>query len=105
MLGAILVILIALWVLGYISIPGLVFPNISLFSLNGHPVTLWNVLILLVVAWAIGILPSPLREIGAVMLLLWILSTLGIFAVAGLPSLIILALIIGLAAYLLRAAF
>jgi hypothetical protein len=105
MLTAILVILIALWVLGYINIPGLVFPNVVLFNFNGHPITLWNVLILLVVAWAIGILPSPIREIAGILLLLWILSTLGIVAIAGLSSLLVIAIIVGLGLYLLRVVF
>ncbi len=105
MIGAILVILIVLWVLGYLRVPGLVLPNVTLFSFNGVPITLWNVLILLVIAWAIGVLPSPIREIAAILLLLWILSTLGILAIAGLSSLLVIAIIVGLALYLFRAAF
>jgi hypothetical protein len=104
MIAAILVILIALWVLGYLNLPGLVFPNITLFSFNGVPITLWNLLILLVIAWAIGVLPSPFRQIAAVMLLLWVLSTLGILAIAGLSSMLVIAIIVGLALYLFRAA-
>jgi hypothetical protein len=100
-----LVILIALWVLGYLRIPGLVIPNIVLFTFNGVPITLWNVLILLVVAWAIGVLPRPFREIAGILLLLWILSTLGVLAITGLSSLLIIAIIIGLAMYLLRVSF
>ena len=104
MIAAIIVILIILWALGYLHIPVLVFPNIGLFTLNGHLVTLWDVLILLVIAWVIGVLPSPLREIAAILLLLWVLSTLGILAIAGLANIIVIAFIVGLVLYLLRGA-
>ena len=104
MIAAIIVILINLWALGYLHIPGLVFPNIGLFTLNGHLVTLWDVLILLVIACVIGVLPSPLREIAAILLLLWVLSTLGILAIAGLANIIVIAFIVGLVLYLLRGA-
>jgi hypothetical protein len=95
MLALILVILIVLWLLGYLHIVTFI-PNIALFSLNGHTVTLWELLIFFVIIWALGILPSPLREIAAVLLLLWILSTLGIIAIAGFSSIIIIAIIVGL---------
>lgn len=101
MLGALLVILIILWFFGYIGIPA-VLPDIVLFNINSRPITLWSILILIVVSWLIGLLPSPFREIATVLLLLWILSTLGIFAFAGLSSLLIIAIIIGITVYLLR---
>lgn len=105
MLGTLLVILFILWVLGYFTIPGLAIPNIVLFSINNHPITLWAILTLIVVSWLVGILPSPLREIAGVLVLLWILSMLGILAVGGLPSIIIIVIIVGLALYLIRGAF
>lgn len=101
MLVAILVILIFLWLLGYISLPGIVIPNITFFVINGQPITLWNILMFAVIVWLIGILPRPFREIAAVVFLLWILSTLGILAIAGLPSLLVGAIILGLIVYLL----
>lgn len=95
MIAAVLIILIVLWVFGYIHISGFI-PDISLFTLNGHIITLWDILILLVIGWAIGILPSPLRQIAAVILVIWILATLGIIAIAGLASILVLAIIVGL---------
>lgn len=96
MLGLILIILIALWFFGYIQISGINIPDFVLFNLNGHPIRLWDLLILLVVGWALSILPSPLREIASVLLVLWVLSVLGILAIAGLSQLFIIAIILGI---------
>jgi len=96
MLIAIVVILVVLWFLGYMPLTGISIPNVSLFSINGHAVTLWEILILLVVVWAIGILPGPLQTIAGILLILWILSVLGILAITGLPNIIVLVIIVGL---------
>ncbi len=97
MLGILLVVLIALWFLGYLRIDGLpTIPDIQLFVINGQPITLWNLLIFAVICIAIGVLPSPFRQIAGVLLLLWILATLGILAISGLASIIVIAIIIGI---------
>jgi hypothetical protein len=96
MLVAIVIILVILWFLGYFPVSGVGIPNFILFTINNHPVTLWEVLILLVVGWAISLLPGPLQAIASVLLILWILSVLGILAIAGLPSIIVLIIIVAL---------
>ncbi len=96
MVAVLILILLALWFLGYVNVGSINLPDIVLFTLNGQEISLWDILILFVVIWAIGVLPSPLRQIAGVALVLWILATLGIIALAGLPSLIIIALIVGL---------
>ena len=96
MIIAIVFILIILWFLGYAPITGLSIPNIVLFTINNHPVTLWEILILAVIGWAIGILPRPFQLVASVLLILWILSTLGILAITGLSNIIILVIIISL---------
>ena len=96
MIVAIVIILIILWVLGYAPITGLSIPNFVLITINNHPVTLWEILILAVIGWAIGILPRPFQAIATILLVLWVLSVLGIFAIAGLPNIIVLVIIIGL---------
>ena len=98
MLIAIVAILIILWFLGYAPITGISIPNIVLFTINNHPVTLWEILILAVIGWAIGILPRPFQAVASVLLLLWIFSALGILAIAGLPSIIVLVIIVALIA-------
>ncbi len=96
MIVAIVIILIILWFLGYAPISGISIPNFVLFTINNHTVTLWEVLILAVVAWAIGILPRPFQAFASVLLLLWVLSVLGILAIAGLSNIIVLVIIVGL---------
>lgn len=96
MLIAIVIILVVLWFLGYAPISGISIPNIVLFTVNNHPVTLWEILILAVIGWAISILPRPFQILASVLLILWILSVLGILAITGLSNVIILIIIIGL---------
>lgn len=96
MAGIILIILVALWLLGYIHIGSVFVPDWILFHINGVPITLWNILILLVLGWIIGILPFPLKQIAGVLLFLWILSTLGIVAITGLSNILVLIFIVGL---------
>lgn len=96
MLVAIIIILIVLWFLGYAPLSGISIPNISVFTINNHAVTLWEILILAVIGWAIGILPQPLQSIAAVLLILWVLSVLNILAIAGLSNIIVIIIIAGL---------
>ncbi|RJP46218.1 MAG: hypothetical protein C4584_01965 [Armatimonadetes bacterium] len=96
MLVAIIIILVILWFLGYAPLSGISIPNTTLFTINSHAVTLWEILILGVICWAIGILPRPFQMVASVLLLLWVLSVLGILAIAGLPNIIVLVIIIGL---------
>lgn len=98
MIIAIVIILIVLWFLGYAPISGISIPNIVLFTINNHSVTLWEILILGVIGWAIGILPKPLQIVASVLLVIWVLSVLGILAVAGLPNIIVLVIIVALIA-------
>src|SRR3989344_2278417 len=100
MLFTILIILIVLWFFGYAPLEGIHVPNIILFSINNHQITLWNVLILLAVGWAISILQRPFREIASVLLVFWVLSVVGILAIAGLSNILIIAIILGFAFYI-----
>lgn len=102
MLFTILIILIVLWFLGYPPLQGINIPNIVLFSVNNHPITLWNVLILLAIGWAISVLPRPFREIASVLLLFWVLSVVGILAIAGLSNILVIAIIVGFAFYVFQ---
>jgi hypothetical protein len=101
MIALLLVVLIVLWFLGYIHIDGLTIPDFTLFTINGHTITFINLLTFLVISVIVGVLPSPFRQIAGVALLLWVLSVLGILAFAGLSSLIVIAIILGLIAYVL----
>ncbi len=94
--GIVLVVLLILYFFGYFQIPGLVIPNPLLFTFNGHDILLSTLLIFFAIMWAIGILPSPLRQIAMVLFVLWVLSTLGFIAIAGLNHLLIIAILVGL---------
>jgi hypothetical protein len=96
MLGLIALILIVLWFLGYIRIEAIPIPNFELFMLNGRSITLWDLLIFLVVCWAIGVLPTPIRQIAGVLLALWLLSLFGIIAIAGFSQIIVIVIIAAL---------
>ncbi len=100
MLFAILIILIVLWFFGYVPLGTIYVPNIVLFSIGNHQITLWNILILLVIGWVISILPRPFREIASVLLLFWVLSVIGILAIAGLSNILVIAIIVGFAFYI-----
>lgn len=102
MLITIIIILVLLWFFGYSPISGISIPNITLFSVYNHTVTLWELLILVVIGSAIGILPRPFKEIASILLLIWILSVLGIFAVTGLPNIIVVLIIIALILSVIR---
>lgn len=97
MLLALLVILFILWLLGYGPLQVL---SVKLFNFNGRIINLWDVLIFLVVIYLIDSLPRPFREIAAVLLVVWFLSTLGFIAIAGLSNLLMISLIIGLVLYI-----
>ena len=97
----VLVLLVILALLGYVQIPYLPFLNAVLFTLNGHAITLLNLLIFFVILWAIGILPRPFREIIGAVFLLWILALLGFIAIAGLSNILVIAVIVGLVIFLL----
>lgn len=100
MIEAILILLVLLWVLGFISIPVLSTLDFPLFVINGEAISLFDLLIFLLVVWAVGILPSPFREIASVLLLLWVLAILNILAFPGLSSILLIAIIVGLVASL-----
>ncbi len=92
MLIAILLILIVLWFLGYGPIEAFYVP---LFRIGGNTITIWDILIFVVVLGVINLLPSPIREIAIVLLIIWLLSVIGILAVSGLSSMIVIAIIVG----------
>jgi hypothetical protein len=100
MLMTLLVLLVVLWFFGYVHISNLSLPDISLFAVNGHIVTLLELLIFVLIVLAVGVLPTPLRQIGFALVVLWVLSTLGVIAIAGLAPLVVIAIMVGLIAAL-----
>lgn len=102
MLSLVLALLVILWVLGYLSIPGLAIPPAHLFTFNARAITLWDILMFLLIIWVVGLLPSPLQEVAGIILLFWLLSTIGILAIPGLTHILIIAIIVAVIVSLLR---
>lgn len=98
MLTAILLILIVFWFMGYGPLATLRFP---LISLNRFTINLWDILIFLLIIWIIDLLPSPLRQIAIVALVVWLLGIFGIIAIPIFSNLVVIAIILGLALYLI----
>jgi hypothetical protein len=98
MIFAILLILFIFWLMGY---GPFVVLHFILFRFNGFAVTFWDILIFLVLIWLVGALPSPFRQIAVVFVLIWILSLLGVIVVAGLSSILVIAIIVGILLYLI----
>lgn len=75
--------------------------HIILFRFNGFVVSVWDLLIFLVLVWLVSSLPSPFRQIAVVFILIWILSLFGIIAIAGLSSILVIAIVVGVLLYVL----
>ena len=101
MLQLLVFLLILLWLTGNVSFPILYPLRIVLFYINSKQITLGNIIALLILVWILGFLPSPLRQIAMVFIVLWVLSLLGIFVIAGMSGLILTLLIVGILLHLL----
>ena|SRR3990167_3347009 len=100
MLTYLLILLIALWFLGVVRVPAFSLINIPLLYIGRKAVGLYDILVFALIVWLIRILPSPLREIVTVFLILWLLSFFGLFFFGGLANILVLFLILGLVFYL-----
>lgn len=90
MVKIILVLLVLLWLLGFIQIPLL---NSLIIPVFRYPFTVQNILFLILIIWIINILPGIFRTIAAIILFFWILSVFGVLSIAGLSNILILILI------------
>lgn len=89
-----LVLLLALFLLGFVKIPGVTIPNYHLFTFNHHVVTLFELLTVIVIFGMLVLLPRFLRIVVGALLIIWIISLLGIIAVQGLPIITIVTLMV-----------
>lgn len=95
MLATLLVVLVLLWFFGFLRLD---FLNYIIIG----DLTLLNLIIIgLIIYFIFSIAPSFLRIILGVALAIYILSVLGIIAVAGLTNIVVLAVIIAVVLYLL----
>lgn len=91
-------LLVVFWFMGYGPLVAL---RIPLFSIGAFRVNLWDILIFLLIIWLVDALPGPLRSITIIALILWLLGYFGIIAIVALPSIIVVAVIVGLGIYLI----
>jgi hypothetical protein len=89
----VIVVLIILWLAGFIQIP--IF-NTAIFSVFGRPFTIHHLLILLIVGYIIRFLPGILQTAVAILLILWLVSTFLIVSLGGLANLFFLIIIIAI---------
>jgi hypothetical protein len=97
-----LAVLVILWLMGYVQIPWLHIPRITVFSFNGRPITFFDILIAIVVIWLIDLLPTPFREVSILLLLLYVLSLFGIIAIAGFSNIVVIAIVLGILFFLVK---
>lgn len=95
-MAELIAILVVLWLTGVISVPWLMRPHFPSFNLFGFHVTIENLLILAAIVWVASSLGGPFRQIVWVLVVLWILSTLGIIAIGGLSNLLVIGIVVGL---------
>lgn len=91
MIQYILALLVILWLVGFIQIPIL---NNILFSIANRPFTLHSLLLFVVLVFTISMLPGIFRTIAAILLIFWLLSILGVFAIGGLAHIILIIFIL-----------
>ena len=99
MISLILLFLIVFWLTGYLQVPLFAIPILAFGPKN---ITLNDILVLLVIIWLLDMLPYPFQQIAFVLFLLWILATIGIISLVGFSDIVLIALIVGLIAFLAR---
>lgn len=99
MIEFVLAVIFVLWLLGFIQVD---FLSNVLTNINGRDISVKEVLLFLLILWLIGLLQRPFREIVSVLFVLWILSTLGIIAIAGISNLLVLAVVLGAVVFIIK---
>jgi len=98
MLTALFLVLLILWLLGFVRPGNLDFLRAGIATAAGHSLTVLDVLVGIAIVWLIAAVPGPLAVAASVLLALWALSTLGVVAIEGVPlnALIVLTIMVGL---------
>ena len=104
MLYTIAVILLILWLLGFLQLGNNDVLRVTIVTIQDHPIRVLDALVAIVVIWLIFALPGPLAIAAGALLALWALTMAGIIAVQGLPInvLVILAILVGVMIHLVR---
>lgn len=96
MFAFIILLLVLAYVFGMvqIQIPGLAFLKTTLMVINGRAITWLQVIVLGIILWAMGALPSPLREIAIGLGILWLLGVLGVVTIVWTGNFVMIALVV-----------
>ena len=95
-MAEIIAIVVALWLLGIISIPWLVMPSFPVLNILGYALTIPRLLLFGLLCWLALNLGSPFRQIIWVFFVLWLLSIFGLIVVGSMVNLLLIALVVGL---------
>lgn len=101
-MAELIAILVVLWLLGIIGIPWLARPHFPFLNILGFNFTIEKLLVIALLIWIASSLGGPFRQIVWVLVVLWILSTLGIIAIGGLSNLIVIGIVTGLVLSLIQ---
>lgn len=102
MLSLILILLIILFILGYLQIPAFPLTDMTLFVFLGRAISLYDLLLFGLILWIIQALPWPFKGLASLILVLWLLSFFSIIAIPGFSNILVLALIVGIIGYIFR---
>ena len=94
MLAALLLLLALLWALAVVQPGGLDFLRVSLFSLNGHVLTVLDALIAIAILGVMAAFRGPIAVTGAALFALWGLSIFGFVQIEGVPVALLAVLVI-----------
>jgi hypothetical protein len=97
-LTALLLVLLILWLLGYLQIGDVAFLRMPVATVAGRQITVLDLLVAISVIWVIAALRGPIALAAFVLLILLGLSIFGLVAIEGIPltSLVVLVAIVGL---------
>ena len=95
--AALLLVLALLWAIAVIRPGGLDFLRVSVFSLNGHVLTVLDAMMAIAMVIVMAAFRGPIAVTGAALFVLWGLSIFGFVQIQGMPvaALAVLVIILG----------
>lgn len=95
-MAELIAIVVVLWLLGIVNVPWLMRPHFPSLNILGFHLTLEKLLIIIALVWIASSLGGVIGKIVWVLVVLWLLSTLGIIAVGGLSNLLVIGVVVGI---------
>jgi len=95
-MAEIIAIIVVLWLLGIIKIPFLMMPHFPTLNIFGFSLTIEKILIMAAFVWIASSLGGLIGKIVWVLVVLWLLSTLGVIVISGLSNLLVIGVVVGI---------